>query len=97
MDKGCIDLMKKLLFIKPTGRLTARDAIQHSWFVTSPFPAIPGKVEIKGEHHEISQASKAPSSRPIIQPTTIQDRRQNGYSRGRYRAPRSSRGRGRPY
>ena len=96
--------MKKILHINPSVRLTASEAIDHPWFACSPFPSEPGRIEIKGEHHEISQTATnnygPTKNHKIVQPTSIQDRRYQGNQRGNTRANRYNtrgRGRGRPY
>ena len=39
MERGGADLMMQLLRLDPVKRLTANDALDHSWFWTTPRPA----------------------------------------------------------
>ena len=95
--------MKQLLYINQTGRSTAKEATESRWFATTPFPSEPGKIEIKGEHHEISQNNsksnygQRPAPQNIVQPTSIANRRYQGNYRGNTRGNHGHRRGGRPY
>eukprot|EP00834_Sanchytrium_tribonematis_P005224 NODE_302_length_10333_cov_0.506840.p6 type:complete len:200 gc:universal NODE_302_length_10333_cov_0.506840:7727-7128(-) len=99
---GAVTMIKKLLYINPQHRITAEEATRFTWFKCSPFGTEPGKIDIKGEHHEISQNSTQthygpPRNHRIAQPTSIQNRNRNAPNlRTRGSITRPHRG-GRPY
>ena len=88
VSHGAIQLMKRLMYINPTKRITATEAISNSWFNASPYATRPGTMDIKGEFHEIQQQPQKPLQ------SVMHDRRYTG--RGGKRGQRRGRGR-RPY
>lgn len=54
MDDLAVDLILKMLAMNPADRITARDALNHPYFKTSPFPSEPDKIPIiEGELKEL--------------------------------------------
>lgn len=72
LDKEGIDLLRGMVALSPTKRLTARQALQHRWFSSVKKP-----ITTEKQHKELEQTQKVPPTRTRT-PTRTQPQRANG-------------------
>eukprot|EP00826_Nyctotherus_ovalis_P021681 TRINITY_DN17041_c0_g1_i1.p1 TRINITY_DN17041_c0_g1~~TRINITY_DN17041_c0_g1_i1.p1 ORF type:complete len:170 (+),score=5.64 TRINITY_DN17041_c0_g1_i1:106-615(+) len=53
MDEAALDLLQKFLVLDPSGRVTAKDALNHPYFNTEPLPCRPEELpHVPEDTHE---------------------------------------------
>lgn len=55
MDDLAIDLIERMLSLNPDKRITAQQALSHSYLTTEPLPCLPSEIpHIEGELKELN-------------------------------------------